>query len=136
MVPPLSNDAGALRWVIMQDNTPSEPPLTPPDYDEFTSDVSEGPGTISTFAGGVSGFGSRLWWVGGLGGTAFSLVATQRVSPADAGLNPGDRGAFLGRIARLDIRQSASSATAQAVSPDGGTQEEQNARSKTVRERM
>jgi hypothetical protein len=121
------------RWVVMQDNTISDPLPAPIDYDALTSNVVEGPQTVSTFAGGISGFGSHLMWVGGLGAIQRSLYVVYGGNTGDTGINPGDRGAFLARVARLDVRDTGSSASAQSVAPDSGTQDEWDSRPATTR---
>jgi hypothetical protein len=62
-----------LRWMVYRDITQAAPRTEQVDFDSLTSDLPEGPETISTFAGSVNGFGSRVSLVGGTGG----LVSTE-----------------------------------------------------------
>lgn len=124
-------DWNSFRWAIYLDDSPSEQPAPQVDWDAQTVDVHEGDGTASSFAGGSTAFGSRIHLVGGLGGIK-TQVAIVDVQPQDAGINPGDRDVYFGRISRLDLRDTGSSATAQAVAADSGTFNEWDTRPRTV----
>lgn len=123
-------------WFVLEDNTPDPQDPDPVDYDELTTDVSEGAGTLASYAGTLSGFGTRIFLVGGLGG-ARSFVGFQESdfnlneataaireifqSPLPA-LSPGDRGVYFGRVSSLDVRNSGAAASAQAGAPDSLTE--------------
>jgi hypothetical protein len=127
---------GELHWWVFEDRTPDPVPPETVDYDARTTDVPEGPGTVVASSGSLSGFGSHVFLAGGLGGATsavsldpvFSstydprpaLQALQARVPIPA-LKPGDRGLYFGRVARVDLRESGSSASAQAAAPDSLT---------------
>jgi hypothetical protein len=133
-------------WAVFRDNTPNEPAFTPTDFDQLTQDVPETDATDVSFAGGLTGYGSRVSWVGGWGGLVRSTPVvpvnpTQYGTPAqlggfgiqDLGVGPGARSVMMARVAGLDIRDSGSSASAQAVASDSNTEDEWNTRPSTVR---
>ena len=106
--------------VVARDNTTIAEPARPVDYDSLTRDVPEGPKVITSFSGGVNGYGARLLLVGGYGGV---LSATGQQIPLGS-LRPGDRGLTMGRVTSLDLRPAGAAATAQAMVPDSNTDSE------------
>lgn len=120
---------GANRSVVtvLRDRVDFGRAQPPADYDALTTEVEEGPGTLSTYAGTANGFGARAMAVGGTGGISqlyrelfgYSAVesAYGQYSPLPA-LAPGDRGVFMGRVATIDVRNVGATASAQAVAAD------------------
>jgi hypothetical protein len=115
---------------VLEDNSPDPQPLQPVDYDDLTTDIAEGSGTVSTYSGSLNGFGARAFLVGGVGGArSFAQVDDSPYKPfLDAlqqffsapvpALSPGDRGVFLSRVASVDLRNSGATASAQGAALD------------------
>jgi len=116
-VPVWEEEENHYRWFVLQDETPLSGPLRPPGYDAQTADLPEGPNTVTSFSGGVNGFGARLQLVGGYG-------ALLGVDDPLGRLRPGDRGFTAARVPRLDLREVGASATAQALVSDTNTEAE------------
>ncbi|HEX9775343.1 MAG TPA: hypothetical protein VGB83_07165 [Actinomycetota bacterium] len=109
--------------IAVRDDVPAIEPGEPFDYDAITSGVPEGPNTLSTFAGGGSGFGVRALLVGGLGGasspTRPGLIGQiVRDTVGETGASPGDRGLMLGHVHSIDLRNVGASARAQVLGID------------------
>jgi hypothetical protein len=117
---------------VALDQTPDPEPEEPVDYDNLTSDVAEGPNTLSTYAATLGGFGARAFIVGGAGGARsafnggnlgpeYDELVDQYIATVGAPvpvLTPGDRGLYFARVVNVDLRNSGAAATAQAVVPD------------------
>lgn len=109
-------------FIVLKDDTALARPPKPLDYDSLTSDIPEGPKTITNYAGGVNGFGARAVLVGGYGGV---LSASGRPVSIDR-MRPGDRGLTAARVPALDLRNGGAGATAQALVSDTNTEAELN----------
>ncbi|MGH2755661.1 MAG: hypothetical protein ACRDLB_14700, partial [Actinomycetota bacterium] len=104
--------------VVLQDNTPRPDRPRPVDYDALTSELPEGPKTVTSFSAGVNGFGARTVLVGGYAGL---------LSAAGSGAGPlraGDRGITASRLPSVDLRDVGASASAHAFVPDANTEAE------------
>jgi hypothetical protein len=110
---------GQVGYVVLQDDTPQSRPLQPINYDAQTSNVPEGPRTITTFAGDIDGYGVRMALVGGLGGAVSDFHDV--ISGISTGLNLGDRGLMGARVSSVDLREVGASATAQSAESDTAT---------------
>jgi hypothetical protein len=108
--------------IVLQDSTPLDAPPAPTDYDELTEDIPEGPKTITSFSGGVNGYGGRVVLVGGYGGL---VSATGQQVPIGQ-VRSGDRGITAARVPSVDIRAAGASATAQPLLSDTNTDAELN----------
>jgi hypothetical protein len=125
------------QMLVLEDRTPSATPAVPDDYDSLTTDVAEGTGTFSTFAGSVNGFGARITLVGGYGGAMSPVIQNLGQDPvktANLGISPGPRGIAMGRVGSLDLQNVGASASAQAVAPDDLTDDEYETRRKNIGE--
>jgi len=131
------------RIYVVKDNTPNPEQDQPVDYDDLTTDVAEGPSTISSYSAGVDGFGARAFLVGGVGG-AESFAPTLQSAPPDVlttirevepqalkdqgvptpAIQRGDRGFYLARVGAVDLRNSGAAASSQALAPDSATDSE------------
>ena len=128
---------------VIKDYTPDPILEQPVDYDDLTTNVAEGPSTISSYSASVDGFGARAFLVGGLGGVeSFSqfaasapddvLTTLRSIEPQalkDEGvptpaIQKGDRGFYLARVGDVDLRNSGAAASSQAVAPDSATDSE------------
>lgn len=108
-------------FLVVEDRLPPSIQEIKIDYDDLTSNIPEGSGTVATYSGTVSGFGSRALLVGGYGGIWTQPDGLTYLDPKPQTLGgepPGDRGLFAARVPGLDLRNVGSSAAAQAVSPD------------------
>jgi len=96
----------------------------PIDYDTLTADVPESQNTVVAFAGDASGFRARALIVRGYGGGVNPIAeATAGQTPDPlGGLPPGVRSLTAANAAAVDLRDTGSAASAQAVSPDSLTQ--------------
>jgi len=131
---------GKLEWLVYQDEVPVSVPSRPIEYDELTTDLAEGPDTISTFAGTLSGFGAQVVLAGGTGAIVdpycFDVGADQagdigcstvRNALRDSfNLSPssGPRAMFAARIPTVDVRNVGAAAGARALAPDPITEGE------------
>lgn len=106
--------------VVVRDESPVAKAPRPVAYDALTSDASEGPGTVTSFSGGVNGYGSRLVLVGGYSGAL--SASGQPISVGN--LRPGDRGITAARVPTLDVREVGAAASAQESVSDGNTEAE------------
>ena len=124
------------QMLVMGDHTPSATPAVADDYDSLTTDLAEGTGTFSTFAGSVNGFGARITLVGGYGGAMSPVIQNaggdDPVKTAGLGISPGPRGVALGRVGSIDLQNVGASASAQAVAPDDLTDDEYETRRKSI----
>jgi hypothetical protein len=117
------------EWLVFEDRLEAFRPPAPPDYDELTSDVAEGPGTVTSFAASVDGFGARALLVGGKAGILdpFCLGTNDPVCQSEGsveraalGFNASgaDRGLFAARVSSADLRNVSASASARALELD------------------
>lgn len=118
LAPEGTNETG---MVVIKDQTPLERPPAAINYDSLTSNMPEGPKTITNFSGDVNGFGARAVLVGGYGGIA---SAGGVPIPVDPGLRPGDRGFTAARVPSVDLRPGGAAANAQALVSDTNTDAE------------
>jgi hypothetical protein len=117
----LETDA-ARAYIVLKDETALARPPSPLDYDALTSDVDEGPGTITNFSGGINGFGARAVLVGGYGG----LLSASGQPMSLGQVRSGDRGLTVARVPSVDLRNGGAAATAQALVSDTNTEAEMN----------
>lgn len=111
---------GERGFAVLRDATPSPQRPKPIDFDALTSDIAEGPKTITSYSAGVSGFGTRAVLVGGYGG-----ITSAGGTPIGIGqLRPGDRGVTVARLTSVDMRDVGASAAAQAFVADSNTEAE------------
>jgi hypothetical protein len=109
-------------YVVLKDDTALAEPPEPLDYDALTSDIDEGPETITNFSGGINGFGARAVLVGGYGG-----LLSASGQPVSLGqVRSGDRGLTVARVPSVDLRNGGAAATAQALVSDTNTEAELN----------
>jgi hypothetical protein len=122
----LVNNAQVATTLVIQDTTPSGASPPPEDYDALTSNLPEGPKTLTTFSGTSAGYGANLVYVGGTGGATAPLyqgllTASELFVPRNSIVSPGDRGVTLASVPFLDLRNVDASATAQQIAPDTST---------------
>jgi hypothetical protein len=107
----------AQHYLILKDETATGSALPPTNYDSLTTRLAEGPDTISTYAGTVTGWGMRAFLVGGSGG----LLSAVPGGATDVGidqLKPADRGVTAARVTKLDLRNVGAASTAQPLALD------------------
>jgi len=112
--------------MVLQDRTLISGRPSLEDYDTLTSDIPEGPSTLTTYSGTVAGYGANFVYVGGLGGASAPLYQNGITSdgnfvPQNRLVSPGDRGATIASIPFLDLRNVGSFASAQQIAPDAST---------------
>jgi hypothetical protein len=112
--------------LVLQDRTPVNGSPSREDYDALTSDLPEGPSTLTTYSGTVAGYGANIVYVGGLGGATAPLyqngfTSDGNIVPRNSLVSPGDRGATIASVPFLDLRNVGSSASAQQIAPDTST---------------
>jgi hypothetical protein len=107
-------------YVVLKDETPLEKPPAPLDYDELTTNIPEGPTTITNFSGNVNGFGARTVLVGGYGGV---LSASGQQVPLER-IRSGDRGFTAARVPSVDVRGAGATASSQPFVSDSNTDAE------------
>jgi hypothetical protein len=117
-------DAKHVGIVVLKDNTPTTQPPKPEDYDALTSDIPEGPQTVTNFSGDVNGFGERAVLVGGYGGVLSASGQPITLPPPAPQLRPGDRGITAARVSSVDLRNAGASAAAQSLLVDTNTEAE------------
>lgn len=118
MAPEGSTEVG---MIVIKDETPLAKPPASVDYDSLTTNMPEGPKTVTNFSGDVNGYGARTVLVGGYGGV---VTAAGVPLPVDPGLRPGDRGVTAARVPSVDLRPVGAAATAQALLSDTNTDAE------------
>lgn len=109
-----SKDPLHMGYMVLRDNLPSEVPPPPPDFDALTKDIEEGPDTITTYSGGINGFGARVVLIGGYGGLTGGTVRLPQ-------LRSGDRGLTAARVPLIDLRNIGATAAAQPLVADSNT---------------
>ncbi len=126
-------DGDRTRVFVLEDNTPEVPAMRPVDYDDLTTGLPEGPGTLSEYSGALNGFGARVLFVGGTGGATsflnlsgayrdFINPTVESLEVPIPGLAPGDRGIVLSRVPSLDLRNSGATSSAQPAALDTQTE--------------
>ena len=118
-------------WLVYQDQTPNVPPAEDINYDSLTSDIPEGPNTVSEYSGSVNGFGSQIEVVGGAGGLENTVCPLIQVSDFgcptfnqalkdtfNISVSPGDRAVFAARVSALDLRNTGAAAAARTLALD------------------
>ena len=119
-VPVVDKESGIKRWLVYRDEVPPSKPQLPPDYDALTSDMPEGPKTVTSYSGGVNGYGARAVLVGGYQGAL--NYAGQFVTLSQ--LRGADRGLVAARVPSVDLREVGAAASAEALTPDASTEAE------------
>ena len=114
-------DSADIGMIVIKDETPLDKPPAAINYDALTTNMPEGPKTITNFSGDVNGYGARTVMVGGYGGI---VSGTGQQLPVDPGLRPGDRGFTAARVPSVDLRPAGAAATAQALVSDTNTDAE------------
>lgn len=133
---------GAWAFLVLEDDIEVGLPQIPPDPDDLTRDIPEGPGTQTDFSGSTSGFGFHASLVGGYGGftpvadyelkglggvhgvvgqTAPAFAVLPGSVPNPGSTEPGDRGLWLARSPIVDLRTVGATAGAQSVAGDSLT---------------
>jgi hypothetical protein len=113
-------DSAEEGYVVMHDVTPLQKPPAPLDYDAITTNLREGPNTITNFSGNINGFGARAVLVGGYGGI---VSGSGQQVPIDR-LRSGDRGLTAARVPSVDVRSAGATATSQPFVADSNTDTE------------
>lgn len=129
-VHPLKGKVTGQEILVFEDTADLPLPPPPTDFDTLTLDIAEGPGTASTFAGGVNGFGVHALLVGGTGGIESQCQGSDQAAAActqlkeavlgalGLSLAPADRALYASRVAALDVRNVGASASANALDLD------------------
>jgi hypothetical protein len=127
-----------IEWLVYQDEVPPTIPPSPVEYDDLTTNLAEGPDTISTFSGTLSGFGAQVVLAGGTGSVIDPYCNTTNVGTGtdqvgdvgcvtirqglrdlfDLSLSPGPRALFAARVPGLDVRNVGAAAGARALALD------------------
>ncbi|MGH2686001.1 MAG: hypothetical protein ACRDJP_11105, partial [Actinomycetota bacterium] len=100
---------GESVYSVYRDNIPESEPLRPQDYDALTSDVDEGPDTVTSYSASVNGYGARVHLVGG----ATSAYSFLNSPPEHEEVRPGERAVTAARVPSVDLRDTGASASAQ-----------------------